>query len=247
MPRLRSGAAARRRRQGPARRSPPLVRGGTDPSTRRRRPGAPRDYGLAEEPDVLDGRLSAARLRANVIVLDPVPRAADAPVLEPPRAAPAVPRPHRALHRCECESASRAASSFSLRRFGTVRCIRNRSPVSGSNDAPRGRTSGAFTDCAGTLASRRSAGQPVDVVLGSDGADAEEPVSAATRGGVEAAVERTGTIIVRAGGRSAGISSATSSRASSLDRWKNRGSFSARFSGPSPPASRRERKDVQLR
>jgi hypothetical protein len=63
------------------------------------------------------------------------------------------------------------------------------------------------------------------VALGSDCADADEFVSAATRGGVEAAAERTGTIIVRAGGRSAGISSATSSRASSLDRWKNRGSF----------------------
>jgi hypothetical protein len=69
------------------------------------------------------------------------------------------------------------------------------------------------------------------VALASDGADAEEPVSAATRGGVEAAAERTGTITVRAGGRSSGISSATSSRASSLDRWKNRGSTSVRFSG----------------
>jgi hypothetical protein len=93
-----------------------------------------------------------------------------------------------------------------------------------------GRTVGAFTVRAGTLASRRSAGQPVDVVLG-DGADAEESVSAAARGGVEAAAERTGTIIVHAGGRSSGISSATSSRASSLDRWKNRGSTSVRFSG----------------
>jgi hypothetical protein len=73
---------------------------------------------------------------------------------------------------CECESASRAASSFSSRRFGTVRCMRNRSPVSGSNGAPRGRTSGAFTGCAGVLASRRSAGQPVAVALGSDCADA---------------------------------------------------------------------------
>jgi hypothetical protein len=129
-------------------------------------------------------------------------------------------------------AAGRAGESRPSRTFvSSARGMRNRSPVSGSNGAPRGRTSGAFTRCAGTLASRRSAGQPVDVPLGSDGADADEFVSAATRGGVEAAAERTGTIIVRAGGRSSGISSATSSRASSLERWKNRGSTSARFSG----------------
>jgi hypothetical protein len=95
---------------------------------------------------------------------------------------------------------------------------------------PGGPDSWGVTVGAGTLASRRSAGQPVVVLLGSEGADADESVSAAMRG-VEAAAERTGTMIVRGGGRSTGISSATSSRASSLDRWKNRGSTSVRFSG----------------
>ena len=41
----------------------------------------------------------------------------------------------------------------------------------------------------------------------------------------------------RTGARSTGFSSATTSRASSFDRWKKRGSISSRFSGVSTFAS----------
>jgi hypothetical protein len=42
---------------------------------------------------------------------------------------------------------------------------------------------------------------------------------------------------VRSGGAAAGMSSATTSFASRFDRWKNRGSTSARFSGVMTRAS----------
>jgi hypothetical protein len=133
---------------------------------------------------------------------------------------------------CECERASRAASSFTRNCLDTVAWSRESSAVSGSTRSRSRWEVGAFTHRAGALASTGSSGEPPADDTGvrfADGAAQSSRVAATER----AAGIRTAVTTSRRGGSSTGFSSATSSFASCLERPKNRGSTSPSFSGVS--------------